>query len=50
MLNGLIVGLILLTIGNLIYLHRMVAKLGNELSHIKGSLEHLQNFMDSLGR
>ena len=39
MVDGLIIGLLVVILGNLIYLERAVAKLKNELKHIKEVLK-----------
>jgi len=42
-MDYLLVGLLLLILGNLIYLERTVSRLNNEVKHIKKSLEEAKD-------
>lgn len=49
MFKGLVIGLLVVILGNQIYLERTVAKLKNETKHIKESIEHLQATLYRIG-
>lgn len=45
-MEELITGLLIVTIGNLIYIQKRVAKISNELTHLQAALETLQSLLN----